>query len=797
MKFAVRMSRRSPGFALSAILTFALGIGANTAIFSIVDGAVLRPLPYDQPDRLVSIALNNPSTGKRTTGVMPRDFLDWRERQNVFEHVALSGGGLYTLLGSGEPEQVRIARVTAGYFEMLRTPPARGRTFTTDDEYANRPKVAIVSDEFWRTRLASDPQIIGKTLRLDDQPFEIVGVLPASFEYPVGSVVQTGIFLPFTFSAEDRQRGVVQSMAGNPRARLHKGVTMAEAEAALSRLESSVDQDKAGFNKGYTRAELKPLIEDYVSDARSWMLMLLGAVGLVLLIACANVANLVLAHGSTRARELTIRGALGASRWQIARQLLAESALLSSLGAAAGLIVAWWSLGLLRTALPASIPRAANIGVDGRVLLFTMGIALLTGGLSGLAPAFQNSRLDFVRGLKEGAPAAAGARGGRSVRNALAVVEVALAVTLLVGAGLFVSSFVRLLNVDQGFDPSGVMSLQVAAPSTTSNAPNGYRQQMLDMLAAIRAVPGVVAAATESGGPYEGGYSAFPIRVPGRPAPGPNDEPDMIRFRKVSAGFLEMLHVPLLSGRGFTREDAAGAPVALINDGAARRFWSDTNPVGQPLTIENTTYQIVGVVGSMRYAGPASAPAPEAFLPFEQTARGYATFIFHGPDTSVPAIKAAIWSVNASQPISSLLVADQMFGRATAARRFNMSLMIIFATLALAIAVTGIYGVIAFVVTQRAREIGIRLALGARRAQVMGLLLRHGAALLTSGIAAGLFAAWLLGSTVRSFLFGVEPGNLTVFAAAATLLAAIGLAACWIPARRASRIEPLNALRAE
>jgi putative ABC transport system permease protein len=726
---------------------------------------------------------------------MPRDFLDWRERKDLFDQVSLIGGGLYTLLGSGDPEQVRIARVTAGYFEMLRTDPARGRTFTTDDEYPDRPKVTIISDGFWRTRFQSDPDIIGKILRLDGQPFEIVGVLPATFEYPVGDTQQTRIFLPVTFSARDRQRGIEQSRGYNPQARLREGATLVEAEQALGWFQASVDHNKVGFNKGYTRAELKPLIELYVSDARSWMLTLLGAVGLVLLIACANVANLVLAHGSTRARELTMRGALGAGRWRIVRQLLSESLVLSSVGAAAGLVVAWWCLGLLRTTLPASIPRAANIGLDGRVLAFAAGITLLTAVLSGLVPAIQSSRLDLIRALKGGA-INTGATG-RRMRNGLAIVEVALALILLIGAGLFISSFVHLLNVSQGFDPSGVMSYRIAAPRTATPAPNGYRPQMLDMLSAIRALPGIEAAAAESGGPYEGGYSSFPITIPGRPVPGPNEEPEMIRFRKVSAGFLEMLRVPLLAGRGFTRDDASGVPVALINDRAARRFWGERNPIGQPITIEETTYEIVGVVGSMHYAGPAAALAPEAFLPFEQTARSFATFIFRGPETLAPAVKTAIWSVVPAQPVSELFTAEATFGRATATRRFNMFVMAIFAALALTIAVTGIYGVMAFLTNQRRQEVGVRMALGSQRWQVIALFLRDGGTLLGTGILAGLLGAWFLSRTVQSLLFGIEARDPMVFAIVVAILAVVGFVACWVPARRASRVDPLAALRSE
>jgi predicted permease len=795
--YGLRILRRSPGFAAAAILTFALGIGANTAIFSIVDAAVLRPLPYDAPGRLVTITLHNPATGKKTTDAMPRDFLDWRAANHIFDRVALIAGGLYTLLGAGEPEEVRIVRVTAGYFEMLRTAPALGRTFTEEDELPGHGRVMMISHEFWRTRFDAAPDVVGRTLRLDNQPYEIVGVLPATFQYPVGFTPQSRIFLPYGFTAEDRQRGVVQSMAHNPTARLRDGVTFAQAEAAMGRLQAGLDVDHAGFNKGYTRVELRPLLDDYVGDARSWMLTLLGAVALVLVIACANVANLVLAHATTRVRELTVRRALGATRWRIARQLIAETLLLSGLGAAVGLVVAWWGLGLLGAAMPASIPRAASVALDGRVLGFTTAIALVTGLVCGLLPAFAGSGVDLVRGLKDGASGASAGKAGRRVRHTLAWVEIALAVMIVAGAGLFIRSFVRLLHVDQGFDAAGVASLRISGPRNAAD-PAINRRFVLDALAAIRALPGVEAAVTESGGPYSGGYSSFPVRIAGRPAAEPNVEPEMIRFRKVGAGFLDLLRVPVQRGRGFTPDDTPQSPaVAVINEMAARRFWEGQDPLGQRIEIENTTFEIVGIVGNMRYGNPASPPAPEAFLPYEQTAHNGGTIVFRAPRSSIPAIKAAVWSLNPAQPITGLQTAEDTFGRATATRRFNMLLMSIFAMLGLAIAVTGIYGVMAFIVNQRTREVGVRVALGARPSEVVSLFLKQGVGLLVAGISGGTIAAWWLARTVQSFLFEIDARDPIVFAAVVGLLAIVGLLACWIPARRAGRIDPLVALRTE
>jgi predicted permease len=791
--YGLRILRRSPGFAAAAILTFALGIGANTAIFSIVDAAVLRPLPYDASDRLVSITLHNTITGRKTTGAMPRDFLDWRTGNEAFSDVALIAGGLYTLLGAGEPEEIRIVRVTAGYFEMLHTAPALGRTFTDEDERPEGTRVAIISHDFWRTRFDASPDVIGRVLRLDGEPFEIVGVLPARFQYPVGAVAQSRVFLPFLFSAADRQRGTPQSMGFNPTARLKDGVTVAQAEAAMSRLQATLDTSHATANKGYTRVELKPLLDDYIGDARPWMLTLLASVGLVLVIACANVANLVLAYGTTRVRELTVRRALGATRGRIVRQLMSETLLLALLGAGAGLAMAWWSLGLLGAALPPSIPRAGSIGLDARVFLFTTTTAILTGLACGLLPAFVGSSTDVVSGLKDGAPGTGASRTGHRARLTLAWVEIALAVVIVAGAGLFIKSFVRLLQVDQGFDASGVASMRISGPRNAEPAVN--RRFVLDALDAVRGVPGVEAAVTESGGPYAGGYSTFPVRIAGRPRA---SEDESIHFRKVSAGFLELLRVPLLRGRGFSIDDTAQSPpVAMINEMAVRRYLDDREPIGQRIEIQNTTFEIVGVVANMRYGSPGSPPVPEAYLPYEQTARSGGTIVFRAAPAAIPAIKAAIWKLNPSQPISNLQTSDETFGRGTAVRRFNMVLMTVFAVLALVIAATGIYGVMAFVVGQRTREVGVRLALGASPSAVIGLFLRQGAAVVITGLTVGIIATWWLARGVQSFLYEIDARDPVVFAIVLAVLAVVALAACWLSARKAGRIDPLAALRAE
>ena len=793
VRYALRILRRSPGFAAAAILTFALGIGANTAIFSIVDAAILRPLPYDEPDRLVTVALPNAITGRRTTGMMPRDFLDWREKQDALEQVALTAGGSRTLLGAGEPESIPISRVTAGYFEMLRVTPLHGRLFTVLDETPATGRVMVLTYGFWMARFGGTPDVIGRTLQLDGQSHEIVGVLPPTFRTASGSRRSSPVYLPLTFTDEDRQHGVVQSMGYSATARLQPGITIPQAEAAMSRLQEALDAAHIGFNKGYTRVQLTPLLDAYIGTARPWMLMLLGAVALVLLIACANVANLIIAQATTRGRELTLRAALGASRWRVARQLLAESLVLSTIGAAAGVALAGWGLGLLRGALPSTIPRAATIALDLRVLGFTGALAIGTGILCGLLPAFHGSRTDLVNGLKSGAGATPG-RTQRRLRYVLVWAEVVLTVILLVGSALFIASFARLLRVDEGFDTRGTFVANVSLPRGT--APAQQAVQYPAMLAAVRAVPGVEAALIRNaGGPYAGGYSTFPVIIPGQPR---RSDEEQIRYRHISTDFFGLLRVPVLRGRGFASEDMT-APVAVINEAAARAYWPGGEPLGGHIEIQKTQYQIVGVVRDMRYNGPAAPPAPEVFLPYERVNAGGGTFLIRPSGdaaATLPAVKAAIRSVNPALPIE-VSTAEELFGQVIATRRFNTMLMTTFGVLALVIAITGIYGVIAFVVGQRTREIGVRVALGAQRGEVIGLFLRQGAVVLSLGIVAGLAGAWMLAKTVRTFLFEIQPRDPYVFGAVALTLAIVGLLACWLPARRAARVDPLIALRAE
>jgi putative ABC transport system permease protein len=795
LTYALRLLRRSPGYALAAITTLALGIGANTAIFSIVDASVLRPLPYRNAGRLVTFALTNGP--RRSTGVAAIDFLDWRDQQDVFDQIAVTGGRSVTLRIGTEPEELRVTRASAGFFDVYGVVPAFGRVFVRGDEQPGDDRKAVITDEFWRARLAADPLVVGRALALDDARYEIIGVLPASFRFPASNS-RTDVFIPVTFDATDRQHGVVQSMGLACVARLKSGVTIDEAAIRMSALETRLDAQKTGFFKGYTHVELMPLLDQYVKSARPWMLLLLGAVGLVLLIACANVANLVIAHSSTRVRELAVRAAIGASHGRLARQLLTESVVLSIAGAGAGIVLAYGSLRLLDGAWPSSIPRGWSIGIDLRVLMFTAIVACATGVLCGLLPALRGFRLNLVSGLKEGSGATADPRRHR-VRQALACVELSLAVMLLVGAGLFLASFARLLAVDRGFDGANVATVEVSPPKSLPRgaASLAYFRDMQSALARVPAVEQVAVA--QEGGPLAAGYSTYPLTIVGQPAPS-SGSPLQIRVRLFGASVFSVLRVPIMRGRVWTERDTAATPlVAVVNQAAVKQFWPDRDPIGERIVLHNQTYEVVGVTADVRYSSLVESPAPEADLSFEQGAPSYATFLVRtkpGVGGLAAAVKTAVWSVDSNRPVQFATV-DDNYRDSTASRRFNTGLMGAFGLVGLGVAATGVYGVMSFLVAIRRHEMAVRLALGAGPRQLVRLIVAQSAGMIAIGVAAGLVGAWWASGAAGAFLFEIQPRNPFVFAASAAVLAIVAVLASWLPARRAGRIDPLTALKAE
>ena len=806
LKAALRSLRKSPGFTAVALTVLALGIGSGTAVFSVVDAIVLRALPFDEHDRLAVVLEHDPS-GKEIFGggtTTAQTYLDWRRMQEGFDGLAAVSTTTFRLKTEGaEPADARGYRVTWEFFPMVRVAPAYGRSFTAEDEIEGRHRVAILSHGFWQRRFGGDPGVIGRTVDLNEEAYEIVGVMPRGFEYPVASERPTEIYSPTWFRQDDKVRGGGRNFNWTVVGRLKDGVSFAQANEQMNRVAAALDQQHPKWAPGI-RTRVIPLQEHLVGRVRSWMLMLLGAVGLVLLIACANVANLMLARATTRSREVSIRAALGASRWRLARSLLVEGLVLSTIGAMLGVLLAYFGVQAIRAWLPAELPRVASIGLDLRVLLATAAAAMASGVLFGIFPALQSSRPDLTSALKDSGRSSTASVASQRLRGALVVAEVALAVMLLVGAGLFVGSFVKLMRVDPGFDHANVIVFNVGPrvqPGRFQEAMKISRTYVPQMQEAVRSVPGVREVATVSGGlPLTGSWSRSTVEIPGR-GELKGDELSLDR-RTVSPEYLRLLRIPLLRGRSIEPTDTQSSEqVIVINDAAARLYWPGEEALGKRLIISKQERVVVGVVGNIRHLGPEKPPRQEGYIPFQQDSTLGATLVIKtdgDPLRVVPAVKSAIWSVNREQRLTAETVTlEGYMDRLVRQRRFNMALLALFGALGLVIAAVGIYGVMAYIVAQRTNEIGVRMALGASRGTVVSMVLTRAAVLMTLGLVIGSAAAWALSRNVESFLFQTEPTDPRIFAVALVTLAIAGFLASAIPARRAASVDPLIALRHE
>ena len=809
LKTALRSLRSSPTFTAVALIVLALGIGAGTAIFSVVDAVVLRGLPFDEHDRL-AVVLEHDTKRPTTFGggtTTPQMYLDWRRLQESFEGLAAVGGWSFRLrTESGEPADARAQRVTWEFFPALRVTPLLGRTFTADDEIEGRHRVAILSYGFWQRRFGGSPDVIGKTIDLSEESWEIVGVMPRTFSYPIGSDRPTEIYAPLAFREEEKVRKDNRNYNWTVIGRLKSGVSIEQAHDQMNRVAVALDEQYPKWSPG-RRARVISLHHHLVGRVRPWMLLLLGAVGLVLLIACTNVANLMLARATVRSREMGIRAALGASRWRLVRGLLVEGILLSLLGAFVGVLVAYVGVQALRAWLPAGLPRVANIAIDLRVLGTAIAAAIFTGIAFGIVPAFQSSRPDLTTAFKDSGRSTTSGAGTQWLRSGLVVAEVALAVVLLVGAGLFIGSFYRLMRVDTGLDYHNVLALNVGVRvqqgqfADALKRGNAYVDQMLE---AVRRVPGAEMVGAVSGGlPLTGSWSRTGVEIPGRPKLEGDD--DSIDRRTVTANYLQLLRVPLIRGRYLTDTDREGSPdVVVINQAAARKYWPNEEAIGQRVKINSKERTVVGVVGDIRHLGPETPPRQECYIPFTQEQNIGATLVIRtgaDPLSVLPAVKSAIWSVNKEQRLTGdTLTLEAYMDRLIAQRRFNMAVLALFGVLGLVIAAAGIYGVMAYIVAQRTNEIGVRMALGATRGKVVSMVLGRAAVLIIAGLALGGGAAWLLTKGLKSlegFLFQIEPTNVAVLIAALATLACAGLAASALPARRAASVDPLVALRHE
>jgi putative ABC transport system permease protein len=733
----------------------------------------------------------------------PQNYADWAKQQQVFESMAAIAGGAFTLREAGaEPEEVRAQRVTADFFKVLRERPVLGHTFTVDNEVDGNHRVVILSDGLWRRRFNADPAIVGKSIPLEGGSYEVIGVMGSDFAYPVGAVRPTEMWAPFVVPADERIRNPNSiSIYLQAIARLKPGVSIEQAQANMDQISAALKAANPKWNE-FTLAGVRPL-RDHIVGARTrqWMLMLLGAVGIVLLIACANVANLLLARASSREREVGIRAALGAGRWRLVRGLLVESLLLSVVGTVLALFLAWWAVNVLRTSMPVGVPRLSTIAVDMRVLGAAALVSLITGVLFGIVPALQLSRPNLSHALKEGARGASSGVAQQRVRNLLVVVEVALAVVLLVGAALFIGSFRSLMKIDPGFKPDHVLtaSLQPRVDRSVAGAAfPDFGPQLEEVVTRLRQAPGVRFASVISGGmPMGGSMSSTSISIPGRKLEGRDGS---ISIRRVSADYHEAIGIPLLQGRLFNATDRKDSQkVVILNESAAKRLFPGEQAVGKTVGV-NGDRTVVGVVGDVYQSSLETDPVTEAYVPLAQGSVTFAELVIRtsvNPLEVVPSVKTAVLGVLPDLPLRNVRSMEQVMGRQVAQRRLNMLLLGLFGVLGLVISAVGIYGVMAYLVAQRTREIGVRMALGATRRTVVAMVLVRAGVLVAIGLIVGGASAWGLSSTAKTFLFRMDTTDWRVFASAIGALTAAALLASAIPARRAAGVNPIVALRSE
>ncbi|HEV2913882.1 MAG TPA: ABC transporter permease [Pyrinomonadaceae bacterium] len=801
LRYGLRMMLKNPAFTAVAVLALGLGIGANTAIFSVVNSILLRPLPFREPDRLVTVMHNYPKLDL-IAPVSPPGFEDYRARTDVFENAGASSGGSFNLTGEGEPERIQARGVTAGFFETLGVEAALGRTFLPEEDKPGNEHVVVLSNGLWQRRYGADPGVVGRTITLDGEGYTVVGVMPAGFRF----YGQDDAWAPLALNAE--------MMSPNRRgsefllmiARLKPGVSFEQAQAAMNSVASQIRQDNPQQYPSDSDwgVRVKPVYEEMVADIRPALLVLLGAVGFVLLIACANVANLLLARASVRRKEIAIRTALGAGRWRLVRQLLTESVLLSITGGGLGLLLAVWGVDVLVKLNQNNIPRAREIGIDARVLAFTFGLSLVTGVLFGLAPALQASRTQLTDALKEGGRTSGGSHRAR-FRSLLVVTEIALALVLLIGAGLMVKSFSRLSHVDPGFQPQNLLTMQVALPVTKYKEDKQIGDFFRQALEKIKSLPGVQSEGAVSQLPLSGSVASGFFTIEGQEASG--EQRPHTDLRASSPEYLQTMGIPLLKGRYFNERDTDSSPnVAIIDETLARRYWPGADPVGRRISYNRRDgkpvwREIVGVVGAIKHKALDADYRGQLYFPHPQNPWSNMSLVVRSntadPASLTAAVRSAIQAVDKDQPVYRVMTMETMVAESVAQHRFSMFLLTLFAVVAVALAVVGLYGVMSYGVSQRTHEIGIRMALGAQARDVLRMVVGQGFVLALLGVGAGLLGALALTRVMSSLLFGVSATDPFMFVSVPLILAGVALLACYLPARRATKVDPMVALRYE
>ena len=809
LRFGIRGLLKQPGFTLVAVATLALGIGANTAIFSIVNAVLLRPLPFKEPARLVMVWERRANSGRANLPISGHEFVAWRERAHSFESLTMWQPDGLNLTGRGDPLTLNAAEVSADFFSVIGASPLLGRTFAPGEDQAGGAKIAVLSQKLWSQRFGADRNIVNQNIILNDQSYTVIGVMPSLELMP-------DVLLPIDLVSEARKVG---KHSHQVMGRLKPGVSLEQAQAELSNIAHQLEQDYPDSNVGHG-VQAVSLHEEVVSNVRSALLILFGAVGFVLLIACVNVANLLLTRAAARQKEMAIRTALGAGRGALIRLMLTESLLLAGFGGGLGLLLAFWLIDLIPKFKAIDLPRLDQVRLDFRVLAATVGLSLLTGLLAGIAPAWRNSGPQLNHWMNEGTR---GSTGGwpRRLGSMLVIVEVALALVLLVGSGLMLKSFVRLVRVDPGFDPHQVLRLDLSLPGLKYKQPQQQMAFYQELIERLKVLPGVQAVGATTQTPLSPGDNWNPFEIEGRPALRPGQE-QQAAARSVSNDYFRTLRIPLRRGRFFSDADARKAlpvirwfeqqpypehfnepqpvPAVIINETMARLYWPNEDPLGRRLRIIASPWlTVVGVVGDVRHTALNSQPNPEMYLSYlQEPSTSLAVMVRTSADPLqlAPAVREQVKALDKEQPMT-LTTMDQIFSDSVARPRFNALLLALFGGLALVLAMVGVFGVINYSVAQRTHEIGIRLALGAQRRDVFKLVVGQGLFLVLLGVAFGSGGAFVLTRLLTSLLYGVSPTDAGTFLIVSVLLTVVALLACYIPARRATKVDPLVALRYE
>jgi putative ABC transport system permease protein len=798
LRFGFRTLLKNPSFTAIAVIALALGIGANSAIFSVVNTVLLRPLPYKDPDRLVMVWEDATRHGYPRDTPAVANYLDWRTQNHVFEEMAAVADQSLNLTGVGDPERLEGSGANASLFTVLGVAPQIGRAFTAEEDQAGANRVVLLSNGLWARRFGADPAIVGKQITLNGQPHTVVGIMPAQFQFPSQDVE---LWVPLAFSqqqAANRGRHYLQVVA-----RLKQGVTLAQAQAEMNTIASRLQQQNPQQNTDLGAAVV-PLHEQVVGDIRPALLILLGAVGLVLLIACANVANLLLARAAVRQKEIAVRVAFGASRWRLIRQFLTESVLLAAIGGAFGLVLSVIGIKLLPRFIPPNISQVKTIALDSRVLGFTILVSLLTGVIFGLFPALQASMFKPNETLKEGGRDSSSGNRGNRMRALLVIAEVAVSLVLLIGAGLLINSFLRLRNLDPGFNSQNLLTMRIVLPDLKYPDQAHRSAFYTDLIQRVEALPGVKSAAVTTNLPLYRQGNSTGVEIEGRPAPPPGQE-IIITTRVISPKYLTTMGIPLLRGRQFGPEETAKMPGAvIISETMARRYWPNEDPLGKRLTPGRNAgpedwFQIIGIAKDVKQFELTAASKPQMYLPYVQAdffaPRDLVVKTDVDPIGMAATVRRAVWEIDKDQPVSNIKTMDEIAAESVARQRFSMLLLAIFAGVALVLAAVGIYGVMSYSVTQRRNEIGIRMALGAQRSDVLKLTVGQGLKLVLVGVSVGLVGAFVLTRLMVSLLFGVGATDPGTFIGISVILVSVALIASYIPARRATKVDPLVALR--